>query len=350
MGFTRNNHYIPSVYLKHFADAEGKTFMYRLLVSRPQVEVWKRAHISAVGYHRDLYTRLALGTESDAFDAWLSREFETPAEPVLSKVHANEEITASDLKVLVRFAACQSVRVPAFLIKMLPIWNQRMPTTLDEVIADAKARYIWARITGEDPPPTPDAPRLKDLPIRIRQENLPEERSVRFVTELIIGRGFWLSTMEMLLTYTVKRLQVHHWSILHAAPGVNFFTSDNPVVKANYRGPGDYDFDGAWGSKGTMILFPLTPRHLLYTQVGEYLPSRGLLLRESETRDFRKMIAEHAHRYIFALSPDPEVLDYCPRKVNPVQVENERREWEKWNDEQIKPESQISATLPSVQP
>jgi hypothetical protein len=113
--------------------------MYRLLVSRPRVREWKSANISAVGYHRDLYTRLALGAETDDFESWLAREFETPANGVLTKVHENEEIDGDDWEILVRFLACQSARTPAFFVKMLPLWNQLIPIVLNQTLEDVKA-------------------------------------------------------------------------------------------------------------------------------------------------------------------------------------------------------------------
>src|SRR5699024_11588180 len=45
-------------------------------------------------------------------------------------------------------------------------------------------------------------------------------------------------------------------------------TSDNPVINLNYYRKDKYDFNGGWGVDNTCIMMPLTPKHLLYTQVG----------------------------------------------------------------------------------
>jgi Protein of unknown function (DUF4238) len=314
--------------------------MYRLLVSRPQTRLWKQTNVSAVGYHRDLYTRLTLGAESDEFENWLNREFESPAEQVLSNVAEDNEINASDWETLVRFLACQSVRTPAFFLKMLPVWNRITPIVLNDTVKEVKAELLWAKVTGESPSTT-EEPRLKNFPMRVDREDVPEQKSVRFSTQIVVGRGLWLSTMELLLTHSIRHLERHHWSIFHAAPGASFFTSDDPVVKLNYRGPSNYDFSGGWGSQGTEFLFPLSPRHLMYTKIGARFPPRGVLLTDSETSGFREMIARHAHRYIFAASPDSEAPRLRPRAINAARVALERAQWESWHADQTEAESKL---------
>ena len=43
----------------------------------------------------------------------------------------------------------------------------------------------------------------------------------------------------------------------------------HPVLRLNYYKPGQYDFRGGWGNPGSEVLMPLSPRHLLYVQVGK---------------------------------------------------------------------------------
>ena len=338
MNITHKNHYVPGVYLKHFANAKGMTSTYRLLVSRPRIKEWHPNHISAIGYHRDLYTHLILGKETDDFELWLNKEFETPADGPLTKVHANEEIDSKEWDILVKFLACQRVRTPAFFMKMVPLWNQMVPLVLNKTQADVDAAVLWAKITGEPPVAAPDAPRLKDFPLSVFREDVPEERAVRFRTQITVGRGLWLATMNLLLTHSIRFLLRHHWSIFHAAHGLDFLTSDDPVIQLNYRTHSDYDFKGGWGSIGTEILFPLSPRHLMYTKIGERFSPRGILLTDSETSRFLQIIVQHAHRHIFALKEDPKLLILRPRTVNPDLVEFEKKQWRDWHQEQIEAE------------
>ncbi len=118
MSITHDNHYVPRLYLKHFS-TKGIIHMYRILVSRGEVPLWKRVHIGGVGYHINLYTRAVLGRESDEIEKWLNRDFETPAEEAIEKVINDRRLSPADWEILARFVASQIVRTPAFLIENL---------------------------------------------------------------------------------------------------------------------------------------------------------------------------------------------------------------------------------------
>jgi len=90
MPLTAENHYVPCLYLKHFASPEGTLYRYRILVSRPNVPTWKRVHVSGVGYQTHLYTRVVLGAETDDIERWLERDFDTPAAAPIRKAIEDE--------------------------------------------------------------------------------------------------------------------------------------------------------------------------------------------------------------------------------------------------------------------
>jgi hypothetical protein len=52
-------------------------------------------------------------------------------------------------------------------------------------------------------------------------------------------------------------------------------------IPLNYYARGRYDFKGGWGNKGTEILLPLSPHHLLYTRVGHRVARNAMLNRQS---------------------------------------------------------------------
>ena len=58
------------------------------------------------------------------------------------------------------------------------------------------------------------------------------------------------------------------------ADGWEWFTCDHPVMRLNYNGPDDFTLQGGWDYKGTDLVMPLSPRHLLMTQVGHSRPHR----------------------------------------------------------------------------
>jgi hypothetical protein len=65
MPLTRDNHFVPQLYLKNFASASNEVYEYRILVSHPGVSIWKPVHVAGTGYERNLYTRIVRGEEAD---------------------------------------------------------------------------------------------------------------------------------------------------------------------------------------------------------------------------------------------------------------------------------------------
>ena len=63
---------------------------------------------------------------------------------------------------------------------------------------------------------------------------------------MIVGRDLWLFGSVRLLTQTAKVLLEQKWSILRPPEGLEWFTSDDPVVRLNYYAENRYDFKGGW--------------------------------------------------------------------------------------------------------
>lgn len=268
MPLTRDNHFVPQMYLKNFASATNEVYEYRILVSHSTVPVWKPVHVAGTGYQRNLYTRIVRGEEADDIEQWLNREFEAPASEPLQRVLENRELSPSDWELLTRFLASQIVRTPAFLIKNLPRWNQMVPKVLDESLRDVKDRLRQAKERGQKIITDGSTHHMEYIPVRVERKDLPEEGKVQFATRMVVGRGLWFYTMKHLLTSTLTVLQKHNWAILEAPSRLPWFTSDDPVICLNFRSETDYDFGGGWNRVRSNILFPLSSRHLMFTEIG----------------------------------------------------------------------------------
>src|ERR1700743_2095613 len=107
MALTRDNHFVPKLYLKNFATVSGAVCEYRVLVSHSNVPEWKTVNVAGTGYEKNLYTRILRGEERDDIEQWLNREFESPARESFQKVIADEQIKRADWEILVRFLASQ---------------------------------------------------------------------------------------------------------------------------------------------------------------------------------------------------------------------------------------------------
>ena len=124
-------------------------------------------------------------------------------------------------------------------------------------------------------------------------------------------------------------------------------TSDNPVIRLNYYGKNqecEYDFKGGWGSEGTEIFLPLSPQHLMYTQVGSRPALRGTIIPLDMAHYFQKFIVQHAHKFVFSSEVNYEVELIRPRIVDHNLYKEKEQKWNDWYDEDTLAESQFLAS------
>jgi hypothetical protein len=332
--FHRDNHYVPRVYLKRFAAYPEHVWTYRTLVSHPKVPIWKPSSIRGVAYHSHLYTRISAGRETDEVEKWLDREFEAPAEEALRKVTSDAHLAPDDWRCLVRFLAAQDVRTPARLMESLQRMHKTLPPLLETTMQDAVSELESAKASGLSVEPHSKLPYSEYVPFHVTADIQPGADFGMLKSEIVVGRGLWLFLIIHQLTETASVLHRHRWTILTPPRGLKWFTSDDPVIRLNGYADSTYDFKGGWDNPGTEILLPLSPRHLLYTQVGQKPPRRGSPLPRAKAELVRRFCAEHAHRMIFAESVDADVPKLRPRAVNADLLREESAQWRNWHKDQ----------------
>lgn len=335
--FRRNNHYVPQTYLKQWGDNNGRVWAYRVLVSNPNVPLWKRASIKGLPCHAHLYTQLAATELTDEIERWLDTDFEAPAGNIIQKVVSESRLTQKDWAHLIRFLAAQDVRTPARLMEMLQRWSNTMPQFLEDTLEATVQELEAAKRVGVSHKRN-DNISATPFPIRITTELIPNKDYGIVRAETVVGRGLFLFALKHLLTNTVNVLLSHKWTILQAPVGIEWLTSDDPVVRLNYHNPMKYDFGGGWGSPGKEIFLPLSPRHLLYSRVGTKPPKRGSVLSKEIAGQFQRFIIEHGHRQIIGTSQQESVPLIRPRTIDPEMFNREVQQWKNWHDEQTNAE------------
>lgn len=331
--FHCDNHYVPRTYLKHWGGTDGRIWTYRVLVSHPRMPLWKRFSVKGVAYHAHLYTRVVATGLTDEVERWLGSDFEFPAGEVIQKVVNNARLTPQDWSHLIRFLAAQDVRTPARLMEMLQRWHQTLPKLLKDTLKESVQELETSRREGKslDRSNHIDA---EYFPIRVTTELVPNEKLGILHAETVVGRGLFLFNLKYLLTKTINTLLAHKWTILRAPEGVEWLTSDAPVVRLNYHNHTKYDFGGGWGSVGTEIFLPLSPRHLLYTKIGSRPPPRGTVVSAEFADLFQRFTIEHAHRLIFAVAPEVNVSELRHRVEDSEAFNAEVEQWRHWHEEQ----------------
>lgn len=336
----RDNHYVSRGYLKRWTSDGSKLWAYRVLVSHAHVPHWRQTSTRGVAYHEHLYTKIAASGESDEIERWLDSEFETPAEHAIEKVITDRPLTPSDWRLLARFFAAQDVRTPARLVENLKLWAGWLPELIQNSLTGSVAQL--EAMTPTERAAVPKAISTHDdLPLRLSVQRSTDETGGLLKAEMVSGRALWIWGMRYLLAKSLEALYRHRWTILAPPEGETWFTSDDPVLKVNFNSLTDYSFGGGWGSVGTDLMLPLGPRHLLFTQIGKPVPRRGTRMDANKAMVVRRLIAEHAHRYIFATGPDPFVSKVRPRTVDSEELKRETNEWKRWHVEQTAAERSL---------
>jgi Protein of unknown function (DUF4238) len=339
MAFHRDNHYVPCSYLKRWTDAD-RVWAYRVLVPHSKVSVWKRASVKGIAYHAHLYTRVATAGETDEVERWLDAEFEAPAKAAIQRVVDDARLSPDDWRCLIRFVAAQDVRTPARLLEMMHRWKETLPRLLQQSLNESVQGLESAKQQGR-PLETRGGLDAKDFPSRVTTECTPNAETGVLRVETVVGRAMWLYFLRHLLTETLEVLHGHRWTILRPPENRKWVTTDDPVIRLKYYGPGKYDFYGGWGRAGCEILLPLGPNHLLYTKIGDRPHGRCKRVSESMFEIIQRFTIEHAHRFVFADAQDPKVPIVRPRLVDSGLYKSEIGQWRRWHEEQSGAEREL---------
>ncbi len=340
LNFRKDNHYVSQAYLRHWESSPGKVFVYHILVSHKKVPLWHEKSIKGIAYHQHLYTKHISGAQSDEIEQWFSTEFESPAELSIKRVINEEPLTPDDWHKLVRFLAMQDVRTPARLEEFLKRHPaESVQETLEEILRSLPEKLDMLK---QNRAVTPSVDKSNtDFPLKLTTEIIEGKEVGIIKAETAVGRALWLSGIQHQLNNTVKVLHQHKWTIMHPARGMSWFTTDKPVIRLNYDSLRKYNFNGGWGTRGTEILLPLSPEHMLYTRIGHRPPIRGSRFSVEITHLLCRLIAEHAHRYIFGKAADTEVPIYRPRTVDAEYYKFEQEQWQRWHAEQTESEEYL---------
>lgn len=333
----KDNHYVPKLYLKQWAQ-DGKIATYRLLVPNEKVPLWKVHSLTGIAYREHLYNYVVGGEQTDEFERWLDREFEAPADEVISRVVREERLSPDHWRTLIRFALAQDVRTPARYREFVARQAVSLQPLLNKTLERSVAALELAVSEGRSLPQF-QCTESEKFPINLVVDRQPDGTGM-LQAQTIVGRRLWVWSARRLLTDTIKKIPMKGWTILNAPPGLSWPTSDNPLVRLNFHRAEKYDFRGGWGVQNGDIILPLSPKHLLYTCIGNRPQIRGATLDYHTAQLMRRIIIEHADRYVFSTEPS-DVHLIRPRTVCAKRFMAERNAWEDWNREQ----SEAEATL-----
>lgn len=341
---THNNHYVPQFYLKQWSDDGTHIWAYLLLVPHEKSRRWKKYSIKGIAFRRDLYTSFDDEQEIDNFEKRLEKDFEIPAIESLLKVTQEKELEKSDWEKLAKFVGAQDVRTPLSYIESVERWKNTLPDILQNVLEESIQGLESGKLKiqkSENSESKEKQPFSNNFAIEIHPSEDSESNHAYIKGTVTLGRALWLEQMEFLLSNTIRALLENKWSLVYPAEGFSWFTSDHPVIKLNYYGNENYDLKGGWGKKKGNIFMPLSPKHMLFTQIGDEYPDR-FTASSKWTQFFQRLIAERAFRWIFAKRQDFGICKLRPREINGSKFNDEEAQWQKWHNEQSQSEIENS--------
>lgn len=289
---------------------------------------------------RDLYTTTVVGRDSDELEVWLAREFEEPGIEASKRAIQGARLSADDWEALIRLYAAQEVRTPQSFAEFMSRWDRDLQGVIEETMKEGIAEWANATAAGRQPRGAPTARNeFTDL-FRVRVHR-PEETGGEptLSATVVLGRRLWVASVRHLLTgRAMEKLLRQSWHILKPADGYEWPLTDHPTLRLGFRSPDDFSFGAGWGQRHADLVMPLSPQHLLHTEVGKV--KRGITQLSPElTSQMRSFLVRRAHRLVFATSPSPWVTRERVRVVDSVQFDRERDDWERWHAEQAAAES-----------
>lgn len=333
---THKNHYVPQFYLQNWSNDTVHVYAYSLLVPDARIPYWRRSAIRYTAIWNDFYTRHVGDKEADDFEKWFNSEFETPAKAVFKKLLDDEAISAEESRILSRYIAAQHLRTPARATKIIGMLQEIVPDILKNTHEKLNSVHIPKASTRNM-----EETELLPLSVSIDHENQT------ITTGTIIGKSMYLFALKHLLTNTVHVMDNYSWHVIHAAEGISFPTSDDPVICMNYFSESNYNFGGGWGRKYGNIIMPISPSKLLFTEIGSNISVDELDYSPRWSEFFRKVIIEHAHRYVYAIEPQKGMLAIHPRLVNRTLYLQEQEKLATWHQENI--DAEISLMQKSME-
>ncbi|MHA6896182.1 DUF4238 domain-containing protein [Ralstonia pseudosolanacearum] len=335
--FHKDNHYVPQLYLKQWS-TNGNILTYRLLVPHENVPLWKAHSLRGIAFHQHLYTYLVGQEETDEFERWLGQEFEAPAEEAIRLAVNDERMSKKHWRALIRFAVAQDVRTPANLMAFLARQRESLQALMNETLeGTARSLEEAAKAGTRLPKQEPDS--SNGFPLQVSITKTSDGKSA-IEARTTVGRKLWLWSVRHQLTNTIKKITHSRWTIVHAPAGISWPTTDNPVIKLNFRDAENYDFRGGWGVPKCAIFLPLSSKHLLHNSIGHRGWPRGTVLDKPLATFIRKIIIEHADRYVFEKNRS-DVHLVRPRVVSLEEYTKELDAWANWHREQSEAESNL---------
>lgn len=322
-----DHHYVPQFLLRQFAGAPGLIWKHSFLASHSTVRTWNLVSIrEQAAVNRHLYTVVEDAKEDDRIERWLEKEFETPAAEAVDRVIQGEPLKPVHYRNLARLFAAQDRRTPRAYMESMRYWERESPLMLQSIGQDLNRLNVTQEDIEKVAALFPPELRPEALPLSFKQ-TAENETKVNFDLGLTAGRKLWLwDLLHCLRTLgPIRALQSHQWTILRMPDGLHLPITDSPTIKLGLDNNGSRSYGGGWNSDGTVLMMPLSPSHLLFSEVGRKRPSRDTVLPRHKAEEVIAHLVRRAFRDLYSHSPELNVDAIRKRIIDPEVFRREKQ-------------------------
>lgn len=269
MIISRDNHYVPQMYLKYWA-SDNKIWVYNLLVSHPKVPNWIQKSVSGVAFQDNLYVRVENDQDFDDFEHDFSARFETPAKEPLDKIVHGEKLRSDEWIHISEYIAAQYVRTPAFYQYLRGILPKITKEAIDEVFERLSKIEALPEIHNQEP-------QLLPITVNITNKNQIDDDHVLAEIGMVVGKSTWLFAIQNALkpnSAILTTMRDVKWSIVTSPSNFSFPTSDNPVSIVHENKHGWFEVTTGISQGNNLIIFPVSPHKILIGKMKNRLDYR----------------------------------------------------------------------------
>lgn len=256
---THNNHYVPQFYLKHWSNNGNTIHSYNGIIRHASKRKWSSSPIKSSACLPDYYTDEIDGADDDKVEK-LFQQYENNAKPIFKRVLQGQDLSSTELHVLIDYLIAQIARTPAFYGHSNETAAILFPSLFEQAMRKIEQRFANKEFGDQ----------LRE--IKRRDAFLPlnlkhNEEDGTVTAETCVGRHMFLSNAQQFLNSEVASLLKHaRWRIMKSKDSL--LTSDNPVVFLRFNRE-----SGGWitGLKAIeeqdlrAVYLPLSPHHLFIT-------------------------------------------------------------------------------------
>ncbi len=332
----RNNHFVPRSYLKQWSNNGNTVWCYDTIVPTEHEKVWKSKGVGGLAYWRDFYTQVGEDDSiDDSIETLFGEQYEEPAGYALKTLRDGGVLSSEEMAAIVDFAILQMVRTPAWYGKANRMMLDGFKPATTETLSKLEADYAFGLLDTKSPPK--NSAQLSD-PAPFPQFDFEVDidgDAGEITVSMELGRKNYLASLGYALKGNIGNLmRGYSWSVVEMPQGVILPTCDNPFVRCAIGRDGELSLDGGLGVKGTDLFMPLTPRRLLFTEVGNegVLDSERLVQEPWIVDILVRAIVQNATRYVYDCSRRGEIVQMRPRRVDPEYCSRMADSMRRWNE------------------